>query len=276
MPIKDAKMTNFLEVAIYAAKEAGEIQRGRLFDEMKTEPKGEGDLVTEVDRLCDERIKEIIHTHFPDHGILSEEGSIGDGSPYKWIIDPLDGTLNYAHVYPFFCVSIGLEIEGEVALGVVYDPTRDELFWAEKGKGSHLNGKKIRVSKTEELKRALIAVGFPKDYRRSPIDNFDHFRNMMMDSQAVRRDGSMALDLCYVAAGRLDGFWGLKLDPWDIAAGKILVEEAGGTVTDFDDKPIGTGSVEIAASNGVIHEELTRVLRQGKRPGRFYKSLSAT
>ena len=255
-----------LKVAIQAVEQAGNIQRRHFGEKKKVESKGERDLVTEIDRLCDDQIKRIILSHFPDHSIISEEGSVTNSSQYRWIIDPLDGTLNYAHGYPFFCVSVALEMEGKTVLGAVYDSMRDELFWAEEGRGAYLNGKRITVSKVTDLKEALLAVGFPKDYRSSPIDNFDHFRNLMLDGQAVRRDGSMVLDLCYVAMGRLDGFWALKLDPWDVAAGKLIVEEAGGLITDFDGNPISPGNPEVAASNALIHKQMINVLKRGKRP----------
>ena len=235
--------------------------------EKRVEFKGELNLVTEVDRACEERIISLIGTHFPDHDVLTEETPLSPkGSPFRWIVDPLDGTTNYAHGYPIFCVSIALQMEGRLILGVVYDPTRDEMFWAQRGEGAYLNGRRIGVSKTKKLIRSLLSTGFPYDLRESRVNNLDHFCNMIMRAQAIRRDGSAALNLCYVAAGRFDGFWELKLKPWDVAAGTIIVEEAGGEVTDFDGNSPDIFGQEIVASNGLIHQEMLEVLREGRRP----------
>ena len=256
-----------LETAIEAARRAGEIQLRGLRDERKIEFKGEIDLVTEVDRACERTILEILKGRFPQHDVITEESPMPlSGSPYRWIVDPLDGTVNYTHCYPVFAVSIALELEGRLLLGVVYDPTRGELFWAMRGKGAYLNGEPLRVSDTDELTRALLVTGFPYDIRRSPVNNLDHFQNLILRAQAVRRDGCASLDLCYVAMGRFDGFWELKLRPWDVAAGTVIVEEAGGRVTDFDGRPVDIYRLEIAASNGLIHKEMLEVLRRGRRP----------
>jgi len=259
-----------LDVAIKAARRAGELQLRYFQKGFKVEYKGEINLVTEVDKLCEQEIVEYIRSHYPDHGVLTEEGLFEGVShtdvPCLWIIDPLDGTTNYAHGYPVFSVSIALQVRGELVLGVVFDPTRDELFWGFKGKGSYLNGERLRVSRTSRLSKGLLATGFPYDLKEDPVNNLDHFNRMIMKAQAIRRGGSAALDLCYVAAGRLDGFWELKLSPWDIAAGILIVREAFGRVTDFDGHPIGPYSREVVASNGLIHEEMLEVLRYGKRP----------
>jgi myo-inositol-1(or 4)-monophosphatase len=258
------KLDSHLDLAIHAAKESGQIQRDWLGKDKKVELKGEINLVTEVDRICEQRIVEIIKKPFPEHNILTEETPMPEGSSsFRWIIDPLDGTTNYTHGYPFFCTSVALELEGEIVLGAIYDPLLDELFTAQQGHGAFLNGERITVSSTERLIEALICTGFPYDLRESPVNNVDHFNNFIMEAQAVRRDGAAALDLCYVAAGRFDGFWELKLYPWDVAAGKLLVEEAGGVVTDFGGGTLDIYSQETLASNGRIHEEMVRVLGRG-------------
>jgi myo-inositol-1(or 4)-monophosphatase len=253
-----------LDIAIRAARESGAIQRDWLGKDKKVELKGEINLVTEVDRICERRIVEIIKEAFPEHNILTEETPMPEGaSPYRWIIDPLDGTTNYAHGYPCFCTSVALELEGEIVSGAIYDPLLDELFTAQQGEGAFLNGERISVSTTERLTEALICTGFPYDVRESPVNNLDHFNHFIMEAQAIRRDGSAALDLCYVAMGRFDGFWELKLNAWDVAAGKLLVEEAGGIVTDFRVGPLDICGQETLASNGRIHEEMVGVLGRG-------------
>ncbi len=253
-----------LEVAVRAARESGAIQRKWLEKDKKVELKGEINLVTEVDKRCEQRIVEIIRKAFPGHTILTEETPMPElPSPYRWIVDPLDGTTNYAHGYPCFCTSVALELEGEVVLGAVYDLMLDELFTAQQGKGAFLNGERISVSMTTRLTEALISTGFPYDLRESPENNLNHFNNFTMEAQAIRRDGSAALDLCYVAMGRFDGFWELKLQPWDVAAGKLIVEEAGGAVTDFRGRPLDLSGQEVLATNGRIHAEMIRVLQRG-------------
>jgi myo-inositol-1(or 4)-monophosphatase len=253
---------NMKETALKAVHEAGKILMHGLGRVHEINYKREIDLVTEIDRFSEERIVTMIRKQYPDHEILAEEGGRRKGSSsYRWIIDPLDGTTNYAHGYPCFCISIALEEAGEVIYGVVYDPTREELFITEKGKGAKLNGKPISVSKTEKLTNSLLCTGFPYDIREGRETNLNHFQKFMMKSQAVRRDGAAALDLCYVAAGRFDGYWELKLSPWDVAAGSLMVKEAGGTVTDFEGKHFTLSSPKILASNGGIHREMVEVLR---------------
>jgi len=257
------KLKALREVAVCAAKEAGTIQREWLRKEKRVELKGEINLVTEVDRRCERRIVEIIKNKFPHHNILTEETLMPEySSAFRWIIDPLDGTTNYAHGYPCFCTSIALEVEEDIALGVIYDPILQELFIAEKGRGAFLNGKKIFVSPSDKLIKALISTGFPYDLRESRENNVNHFCSFIMEARAIRRDGSAALDLCYVAMGRFDGFWELKLNPWDVAAGKIVVEEAGGLVTDFGGKPFNIYGKEILATNGKIHKEMLKILQK--------------
>ena len=258
------QLDDLQDVAIHAARESGTIQREWLGRDKGIELKGEINLVTEVDRRCEERIVEIIKKAFPLHNILTEETSMPElPSPYRWIIDPLDGTTNYAHEYPCFGTSVALELEGKIVLGAIYDPLLDELFTAQQGKGAFLNGGRISVSATERLTDALISTGFPYDLRESRENNLDHFNNFIMEARAIRRDGSAVLDLCYVAMGRFDGFWELKLEPWDVAAGKLLVEEAGGNVMDFRGGPLDIYGQEILASNGKIHGEMIRVLQKG-------------
>jgi len=257
------RLEDLLKVAITAAKEAGKIQREWLGREKRIEFKGEINLVTEVDTRCERMIVEIIKKSFPQHNILTEETPMPElPSPYRWIVDPLDGTTNYAHGYPCFCTSIALEVGGEIVLGVIYDPILEELFTAQEGKGAFLNGERISVSSTQRLIEALISTGFPYDLRESSENNLDHFNNFIMEARAIRRDGSAALDLCYVAMGRFDGFWELKLKPWDVAAGKIIVEEAGGLVTDFRGGPLDIYGDQILATNGKIHNEMMEVLRR--------------
>ncbi len=257
-------MKDMVEVAVNAAREAGKILKENLGRPLEIDFKGEINLVTDVDRMSEEIIVEAIRDEYPDHQILAEEGK-GQESPssYKWIIDPLDGTTNYAHGYPCFCVSIALEKGQDIMFGVIYNPVLEELFTAEKGKGAWLNGRDIQISSADRLTHSMLATGFPYDIRESENNNLIHFKNFMMRAQAIRRPGSAALDLCYVAMGRFDGFWELKLSPWDVAAGSLIVREAGGMVTDFKGGNFDIYSKEILASNGNIHHEMVQVLRTG-------------
>lgn len=255
-------MKDFLEIAKKAALASGEIQMEYYHQAKKVEYKGEINLVTQVDKLCEKEIVSLIQGAFPAHDILAEEGSGSrKDSPYKWIIDPLDGTTNYAHGYPLFCTSIGLEFKGEIVLGVVYEPNLKELFITEKGQGAVCNDKKIQVSKTERLGEALLATGFAYNVRETSNNNLNHFSNFILNARATRRDGVAAVDLCYLAMGRFDGFWELELQPWDLAAGFLMVEEAGGLVTDFRYKPFNIYMKEVLASNSLIHKEMSRILR---------------
>ncbi len=257
------KDDRFLQVAIAAAKEAGQIQMLHYGQTHSVEYKGEFNPVTEVDKRCDQTITQIILQSFPDHDLLTEESPFEKkGSPWKWIIDPLDGTTNYLHGYPCFCVSIGLEAEGEMSLGVVYDPIHDELFLAEKGKGAFLNGNRIFVSREHVLDRSFLSTGFPYDVQENPDAYLPYFRQFIRQSLAIRRPGSAAIDLCYVAAGRFDGFWELKLHPWDMAAGALLITEAGGKVTDFKGQPMSIYAGETLASNGLIHEQMLQAIQE--------------
>jgi len=259
----EAEVRSFLDQAVTAAKKAGALQKERLWSDLDICFKGEVDLVTEVDRSCEELIVASLQAAFPGHGFLGEEGSSQQGRlPYKWIIDPLDGTTNFAHGFPWFCVSIALEFQGEVILGVIYHCMMDELFTAVRGGGAFLNGNRIRVSTRQPLRRSLLATGFPYDRTRDNENNFDNFINFQLAARAVRRAGAAALDLAYVAAGRLDGYWECKLKPWDVAAGTLLVIEAGGTLTNHAGLPHSVYDHRILASNGVIHQEMLEVLNR--------------
>lgn len=253
--------TGIREFAIETARRAGALLKENVGKVGRIEFKGAVDIVTEIDRKSEELIMAAIGKTFPGHGILTEESpEVKQDSPYKWIIDPLDGTTNYSHGFPFFCVSIGFEEAGEVIFGAVYDPMLDELYTAEKGIGAALNGKKITVSAINDLGRGLLATGFPYDLRASKDNNLDFFSEFSLKAQAIRRAGSAALDLCYIASGRFDGYWEMKLRPWDVAAGALIAGEAGGRVTDFSGGPFSIYGRECLASNGLIHEDMIRIL----------------
>ncbi|MFO8165320.1 MAG: inositol monophosphatase family protein [Thermodesulfobacteriota bacterium] len=255
-------MQDFKACAIDIAREAGIFLKNRLHSAHEIDYKGDIDLVTEVDKISEQMITSKIHTLFPDHDILAEEFTdINRGSNFRWIIDPLDGTTNYAHGYPFFCVSIALEVLDIMTVSVVYDPMLNELFVAERGKGAFLNDREISVSNTHEIIKSLLATGFPYDIHGSSQNNLNYFNKMILKAQAIRRAGSAALDLAYVAAGRFDGFWEIKLNPWDTAAGWLLVEEAGGVVTDMGGENYYLESPGIVASNGRIHREMMNILK---------------
>lgn len=254
-----------LETASRIAREAGRHQLARLGAERHIEYKGAIDLVTEVDRECEQLICDELVRCFPGDGILAEERGMGRGSaPRRWIVDPLDGTVNYAHRFPFFCCSIALEVEGALALGTIYDPNRDECFTAAVGHGAFLNGERIAVSKTAALAQGLLATGFAYNVQQERRDNLDHFGRFIKRAQAVRRPGSAAIDLAWVACGRIDGFWELFLKPWDMAAGVVIIREAGGQVSAFDGSAYDVYGDEILASNGLIQQEMREVLT--KRP----------
>lgn len=254
-------MEEFLRVSKEAARRAGQIQREKRGHVENIEFKGDINLVTEVDHACEAAILETLQQNFPEHQILAEEGGEkNNSSPYKWIIDPLDGTTNYAHGYPCYCVSIALEHEGSVVLGIVYDPIHEELFEATRGQGTFLNGHRIHVSQNAPLKRALLATGFAYDVCEAADNNLEHFADFILTSQAVRRDGSAAIDLAYIACGRYDGFWEMGLYAWDVAAGSLLVEEAGGTLSLFDGSSLDIHAKRIVASNGLIHQEMLDTL----------------
>lgn len=256
-------MNDFKECAVEIAREAGMFLKNRINSEHTIDYKGEINLVTEADKISEGMITSKIASLFPDHDILAEEFTYTTrGSDFTWIIDPLDGTTNYAHGYPFFCVSIALQKLDTLIVGIIYDPMLNEMFVAEKGKGAFLNDRAIHVSNTNRVIKGLLATGFPYDIREDSHNNLNYFNTMIMKAQAIRRAGSAALDLAYVAAGRFDGFWELKLNPWDIAAGWLLVEEAGGIVTDMQGKDYYLESPSILASNGRIHKEMMDVLER--------------
>ncbi len=253
----------YLRLAVAAAEEAGRIQMLHFDHSHPVEYKGEFNPVTEVDRLCEQAIVKMVSDAFPNHDILTEESPFeGKGSAWKWIIDPLDGTTNYFHGFPCFCVSIGLEVEGEVSIGVVYVPTLHELFHAERGKGAFLNNKRIAVSRVDRLDRSLVCTGFPYDVHEHADFYLHYFRQFLTKSFAIRRPGSAAIDLSYLAAGRFDAFWEFKLHPWDVAAASLIITEAGGKLTDFQGQPYSIYSKEILASNGLVHREMLQAIRE--------------
>ncbi len=246
---------NFVPAMVEIAREAGALLMD-FFGRVTIEYKGEADLVTVADRTSEKLIRERIKNLWPTHDILGEEeGLVDTGSDYRWYLDPLDGTTNFAHGFPMFCVSMGLEHKQRRIAGVVYDPTRDEMFSAEQGSGAYLNGQAIHVSKTAKLAESLVATGFPSN-KRHHNPNIHFYHQITLRSHGVRRAGSAALDLCYVACGRLDGFWEFNLNPWDTAAGVLMVEEAGGRVSDYQGNYYPTDGRETMASNGLIHQAL--------------------
>ncbi len=244
-----------------AALKAGRMLKDSIGQSSEIFYKGTVDLVTNFDTRAQRMIIDHISSRFPDHDYLAEEGlSQKKGAEFRWIIDPLDGTTNYAHSFPVFTVSIALERNGEVILGLVYDPMREEMFSAVKGEGAFLNKKGIKVSAVDDLNKSLLATGFPYDIRTSEVNNIAHFNNFLTRAQGIRRCGSAAMDLCYVACGRFDGFWELKLSPWDMAAGALIVQEAGGRISDFRNEEFTIFGSEILASNGLIHQKIVKVL----------------
>lgn len=242
-------------------RDAGKILKSQIRRRQVVEKKSELSIVTETDKKLEKIILKIIRANFPDHSILAEESAPTGNSRSRWIIDPLDGTTNFAHTHEACCVSIAFEYEGKLLMGGVYDPFRDELFFAEKGKGATLNGKKIHVSRTPWLSEALLATGFPYDRRERMDDYLPIFRAFLMKVQDLRRAGSAALDMCYVACGRYDGYWEGNLQPWDKAAGMLIVTEAGGKVTDFKGNPLTVDSWQNVAANALIHKEMLQTLK---------------
>ncbi|MCR4395959.1 MAG: inositol monophosphatase [Candidatus Saccharicenans sp.] len=254
----------FLAAAREAALAAGHYLLEGLSQKKEVDYKGQVDLVTAYDRRSEEIIYERLGRIFPEHSFLAEEAiSREKQSDYLWLVDPLDGTTNYAHGLPVFCVSIALLRREEIIIGVVYDPCRQEMFTAVRGQGAYLNDRPVRVSDTPELGRSLLATGFPYDVRTSPDNNLSHFANFAVRAQAIRRLGSAALDLCYVACGRFDGYWELKLKPWDLAAGALMVREAGGRISDLEGRDFTISSLHVVASNGLIHQAMLEIIALG-------------
>ena len=258
-----AEAHEVLTLARRLAAEAAAIQKARYGTKLQIDTKSAAvDLVTEVDRACEKLIVDGIIAARPGDGIVAEEGSSREStSGWTWVIDPLDGTTNFAHSYPRFCVSIGVSFEGAMQVGVVHDPLMDERFDAVRGEGAQLNGEAIQASAETRLDQALLATGFAYDRRKSEQDNLAQFATMLKTARALRRDGSAALDLCYVAAGRLDGYWEFKLQPWDVAAGALIVEEAGGRTSDLDGGDDHWQGRAVVASNGKLHDAFLAAIR---------------
>ena len=256
----------FLATATEIVLRAGDIQMARRASGFRVDKKGTIDLVTEVDLECERMCRAVIAERFPGHDVLAEELSSGPGEParasHRWVFDPLDGTTNYAHGLPIFCASLALEIDGRAEVGAVFDPTRQELFTAERGAGAFLNGARLQVSSAATLLDALLVTGFPYDVHKQAGDLVGLFGAFLARARAVRRLGSAALDLCYVAAGRFDAFWEQHLKPWDVAAGALVAAEAGARITGMDGSPFDVAAAHLVASNGHVHEEMLRVIRE--------------
>lgn len=255
----------FLATATEIVLRAGDIQRTRQQSGFRIDKKGTIDLVTEVDLECERMCRAVLAERFPDHDVLAEEfgaGDAGGGSRYRWVFDPLDGTTNYAHGLPIFCASLALELDGQALVGAVYDPSRNELFTAEQGQGAWLNGARLGVSSTGALLDALLVTGFPYDVHLHTAELVRTFAAFLGQARAVRRLGSAALDLCYVAAGRFDGFWERHLKAWDVAAGALIATEAGGRVTGMDGAPFQAEAGHLVASNGRVHDAMLDVIRR--------------
>ena len=263
MEASDAELNKFAAVGGDVAREAGAFLMKHFRTSFSVSHKGVIDLVTEVDVAAEDLIVSRLKREFPDHAVLAEEShSEGQPGEYRWIIDPLDGTTNYAHGFPFFAVSMALEISGKVVWGAVYNPAFNEIFTARLGHGAQCNGAPIHVSSTRSLSGSFLATGIPYDIRTSPVNNLDFFSEFSLRALAIRRAGSAALDLSCVAAGRFDGFWELKLHPWDCGAGYLLVREAGGVVTDFRGEQGSIYIPESLATNGLIHDQMLAVFRE--------------
>jgi myo-inositol-1(or 4)-monophosphatase len=265
----------FLATAVEIVLRSGEIQMSRRQSGFHVNKKGAIDLVTEVDLECERMCRAVLADRFPDHDILAEElgggPAQGASSRYRWVFDPLDGTTNYAHGLPVFCASLALEIDGRAEVGAIYDPTRKELFTGERGHGSFLNGTRLHVSDASSLLDALLVTGFPYDVHQRLGTLIEMFSAFLGQARAVRRLGSAALDLCYVAAGRFDGFWEQSLRPWDVAAGALIVEEAGGRVTGMDGTPFDPAAAHLVASNGQLHDAMLDVIRRQRAKGKGQK-----
>lgn len=268
---------SYTAVAINTASKAGEWIKSMLGQHENLQQKySSADLVTEVDKGAEQLIRKLIATHFPHHGFLGEEGveagplasseaiEAALQSDYLWIVDPIDGTTNFVHGFPFFCVSIALAHKGEVIVGVVYDPMRDEMFVAEKGKGAYVHGRRLKVAQQETLKESLIASGFPADQKNALPQNLKSMVHLAPLVRNIRTSGAAALHLAYLAAGRITGFWEMSLNSWDLAAGSLLIQEAGGKVTDIEGKPYHLEVRDVVASNGFIHDALITELKKSR------------
>lgn len=258
-----APFESYLELSKKIARNAGTITMAGLKEDFSVEHKGKRDLVTEIDKKTERYIVQQLQEAFPDHAIMGEEGNNKDHeSPWRWIIDPIDGTTNFVHGHPFFCISIGLEFEGELVVGSVFAPMFNELFSAAKGLGAYLNDTKISVSPRTALDESLLSTGFNPSFPEKEKQNIEHYKHFMNKSIGIRRCGSAALDLCYVAAGRVDGFWELALKPWDMAAGAVIVREAGGQVTAINGSLFNVHDISILATNGHIHKDMADYFAQ--------------
>jgi myo-inositol-1(or 4)-monophosphatase len=257
-----------IQLAVDVALEAGAFLKESVGKVLQIERKfgQETNLVTEIDKKAEEIIIGAIRKKYPDHDFLAEEsGSHNKTSEYRWIIDPLDGTVNFTHGVPLYCVSIALEVRGEVVAGVVYEPNLGELFTVEKGKGAFLNNKPIRVSTVDNLIESMVVTGFPYTIQSNPDNAIQHFVNVLMHAQGVRRLGSAAIDLCYVACGRFDAFWEVSLNSWDMAAAVLLIQEAGGRFTDLQGAPSTIYNKQVLVSNGLIHDKMVEILAMGMK-----------
>lgn len=265
-------MASFLETAIEIAREAGALVTSFAERRIPFELKGDYDLVTEADRASEALIVERLHSHFPSHSVIGEEGGYRQRTgEYCWYVDPVDGTTNFAHGYPAYNVTLAVEHNGELLAGVIFDPTRNEMFAAEKGGGAYLNGRRIHVSKTQNVEESLVVTGFPSRKRHENI-NIHFYYQLAMISHGVRRSGSAALDLAYVASGRLDAFWEFGLNPWDMAAGILLIEEAGGRCSNMNGAHRDLRGAHVLATNGSIHQEMLQIFGE-IFSGRFRYSL---
>ena len=275
---ENAGVSTFLATAVDIVRRAGDIQLERRESGFRITKKGTIDLVTEVDVECERMCRDVIAERFPEHDVLAEEfgtgGSSRPASRWRWVFDPLDGTTNYAHGLPIFCASLGLEVDGRTEVGAVFDPTRQELFTAERGHGAHLNGQPLAVSATPKLLDALLVTGFPYDVHERAGDLVELFGAFLAQARAIRRLGSAALDLCYVAAGRFDAFWEQHLKPWDVAAGALIVEEAGGRMTGMDGSPFNPANAHLIASNGRVHDEMIACVREFRHRRRQKRTTS--
>jgi myo-inositol-1(or 4)-monophosphatase len=278
--VPDAPPPEFLATAIEAVLQAGDIQLASFGGDLEVGKKGAIDLVTNIDLEIERRFRAMIAERFPDHVVLGEEfeqAGQRDAIPeYCWVFDPIDGTTNYAHGLPIFCCSVALEVRGVPVAAAVYDPTRKELFTAERGQGARLNGRPLRVSGNDRVIDALLVTGFHYDVHRDPGETMGLFARFVGAARAVRRLGSAALDLCYVAAGRFEGFWEQRLQPWDIAGGALIVQEAGGRVTTVTGGPYASRAGSVLATNGLVHDEMLDLIRDFRRESDASRGLSSS